>query len=155
MRAIGFPEKLGRVQRERHARTFHRKTSSFRDFVIRRILSASTVDGNFPRKGDGSGDGAQWTRVVEFELVAHPNSECQKIAALDYPMVDVVLKARARAALAGYLMKRWMVDCSPDHSQQGPEYSLWLRDSLILYCVESAAIALEYVPSCRKDPARG
>lgn len=138
-----------------HIRAFDRKTYSFRDFVITRILSAEAVDGGAPRKGEGPDDDVQWTRMVELELVAHPDSEHPELAALDYPMPDGVLRVRARAALAGYVMRRWSVDCSPDHSLRGPEYSLWLRDSLALYGVESAAIAPGYVPPCRKGPARG
>ena len=138
-----------------HIRAFDRKTSSFRDFVITRILSADTVDGDVPKKGEGPDDDAQWTRVVALELVAHPDLERPELAALDYPMVDGILRVRARAALAGYVMRRWNVDCSPDHRLQGPEYSLWLRDSLALYGVESAAIAPGYVPPGQKGTARG
>lgn len=138
-----------------HVRAFDRKTSSFRDFVITRILSAEVVGGDAPGKGEGPDDDAQWTRVLELELVAHPNSERPELTALDYPMVDGVLMVRARAALAGYVMRRWNVDCSPDHRLRGPEHTLWLRDSLALYGVESAAIAPGYVPPDRKAFARG
>lgn len=138
-----------------HIRAFDRKTSSFRDFVITRILSAEAVEGDAPGRGEGADDDAQWTRVVELELVAHPDSERTELAALDYPMADGVLRVRARAALAGYVMRRWSIDCSPDHRLRSPEYSLWLRDSLALYGVESAAIAPGYVPPSRIGPTRG
>jgi hypothetical protein len=58
-----------------------------------------------------------------------------ELAALDFPMTDGVLRVRARAALAGYVLRRWNVDCSPDHGLRGPEYSLWLRDPLVA-CME-------------------
>lgn len=138
-----------------HVRAFDRKTSSFRDFVITRMLSAEAIDGEVPGAGEGPDDDAQWTRVVELELVAHPDSERPELAALDYPMTDGVLRVRARAAVAGYVMRRWSVDCSPDHRLRGPEYLLWLRDSLALYGVESAAIAPGYVSRGRKGPSRG
>lgn len=60
-----------------------------------------------------------------------------------------------RTALAGYVMTRWNVDCSSEHRQRGPEYLLWLRVSLALCRVEGAAIAPEYIPPDRNDPARG
>ena len=138
-----------------HVRAFDRKTSSFRDFVLTRILSASAMQGNEIRKGEGADDDAQWTRVVELDLVPHPVAERPDLATLDFPMTDGVLKVRARAALAGYVMRRWNVDCSPDHSLRGPEYSLWLRDSLALYGVESAAIAPGYVLPGRDGTQRG
>jgi hypothetical protein len=70
-------------------------------------------------------------------------------------MADGVLRVRARAALAGYVMRRWNVDCSPDHRLRGPEHALWLRDPLSLYGVESAAIAPGYVPPAGEGGARG
>lgn len=138
-----------------HVRAFDRRTSSFRDFVITRILAAEVVDGDLPGTGEMPDDDAQWTRMVELELVAHPDSECPELATFDYPMVDGVLFIRVRAALAGYVLRRWNVDCSTDHRMRGPEYTLWLRDSLALYGVESAAIAPGYRPPGNKDNPRG
>ncbi|MOA06401.1 hypothetical protein D3C78_1260330 [compost metagenome] len=128
-----------------HARAFDRKTSSFRDFALTRIVAADLAEGvAVPAEEPGSD--IQWSRLVELELVPHPYAQRPELAALDYPMVDGKLRIVARAALAGYVLRRWSVDCSPDHSLRGPEYRLWLRDSLALYGVESAAIAPGYVP---------
>jgi hypothetical protein len=46
---------------------------------------------------------------------------------MDCPMSDGVLRVRVRVALASYLLRQWLVDCSLDHSLQGAEYRLWLR----------------------------
>lgn len=138
-----------------HVRAFDRKSASFRDFVLTRVLSAEVVPGEVPGQGEGPEDDAQWPRVVDLELVAHPDSERPELAALDYPMADGVLRVRARAALAGYVMRRWNVDCSPDHRLRGPEHALWLRDPLSLYGVESAAIAPGYVPPAGEGGTRG
>ena len=86
----------------------------------------------------------QWTRIVELDLVPHPDQPYPEIAEMDYPMVNGVLKMRLRAATAGYILRKWSVDCSPDHSLRGPEYRLWLRDSLSLYGVGSATLAPGY-----------
>jgi hypothetical protein len=53
-------------------------------------------------------------------------------------MVDAVLRVRVRAALASYLLRQWLVDCSTDHQLTGTEYRLWLRNSPILYGVANA-----------------
>jgi len=45
---------------------------------------------------------------------------------------------------AGYTLRKWSVDCSPDHSQHGPEYRLWLKDHLALYGVKNAVLAPGY-----------
>lgn len=129
-----------------HARAFDRKSGSYRDFVLTRIRRAATVPGNAPLPSEGSANDIQWNRMVELELVPHPDGPRPEIAALDYPMEDGVLRLRVRAALAGYVLRRWSVDCSPDHSLNGPEYRLWLRDPLALYRVESATLAPGYVP---------
>ena len=50
-----------------------------------------------------------------------------------------VLLARSKAA-AGYLLRRWNVDCMPDHSLDPAEHYLWLRNKETLYGVSSAAL---------------
>jgi len=63
---------------------------------------------------------------------------------MDYGMRDGVLKVRLRAATAGYVLRKWSVDCSPDHSLRGHEYRLWLKDHLALYGVANATLAPGY-----------
>jgi len=63
---------------------------------------------------------------------------------MDYGMCDGVLRMKLRAATAGYILRRWGVDCSPDHSLRGHEYRLWLRDALALYGVANATLAPGY-----------
>jgi hypothetical protein len=52
-----------------------------------------------------------------------------------------VLRLRARAALAGYVLRRWSIDCSADHSLDPAAHHLWLRNRQTLYGAESAALA--------------
>jgi len=86
----------------------------------------------------------QWTRIVELELVPHPDQPRPEITKLDYDMRDGVFKVRLCAATAGYVLRKWSVDCSPDHSLQGAEYRLWLKDHLALYGVKNAVLAPGY-----------
>jgi len=70
------------------------------------------------------------------------------VVQMDYPFdTDGVLRIRVRAANAGYMLRRWSIDCSPDHHLEGPEYALWLRDPLALYGASNAQLAPGY-----KDP---
>ncbi|MNJ39639.1 hypothetical protein D3C77_345170 [compost metagenome] len=55
-----------------------------------------------------------------------------------------LLRKECRAAVVGYLLRRWNVDCSPNHSLPGPEYQLCLANPLSLYGVENLAIAPGY-----------
>ena len=51
---------------------------------------------------------------------------------------------KLRAATAGYILRKWSVDCSPDHSLRGHEFRLWLKDPLALYGVKNALLAPGY-----------
>jgi hypothetical protein len=42
------------------------------------------------------------------------------------------------------MLRKWSVDCSPDHSLRGQEFRLWLKDHLTLYGVENAVLAPGY-----------
>ena len=57
---------------------------------------------------------------------------------------DGVLHMKRRAATAGYILRKWSVDCSPDHGLRGHEFRLWLKDLLALYGVKNALLAPGY-----------
>ena len=76
----------------------------------------------------------------------HPRLTRPEIVRMDYGMTGDALQLRSRAAVAGYMLQRWGVDCSPDHHLTDEPYRLWLADSLTLYGVESAALAPGYQP---------
>lgn len=59
-------------------------------------------------------------------------------------MVDSVLRLKLRAAMAGYVLRQWQVDCSADHSVKEQGCRLWLRNVLALYGVKNAMLALGY-----------
>jgi len=134
-----------------HVRAFDRRTSSFRDFVLTRVKGVRVLSEN-PLPEESSNRDVQWSREVDIEVVPHPDFPRSELAALDYPMTDGVLRIRAKAALVGYVLRRWSIDCSENHSLRGPEYRLWLRNRSALDGVESAFIAPGYLP---KDGSRG
>lgn len=86
----------------------------------------------------------QWNRIVPLTLVAHPAQARPGIIARDFGMRDNQLILNVRAAIAGYVLQQWSVDCSPDHSLDPARYRLWLKDSLVLYGVENAVLAPGY-----------
>lgn len=86
----------------------------------------------------------QWTRIVELELVPHPDQPRPEITEMDYHMDGGVLRMKLRAATAGYILRQWSVDCSPDHSLRCHEHRLWLKDHLALYGVKNAVLAPGY-----------
>jgi predicted DNA-binding transcriptional regulator YafY len=127
-----------------HVRAFDRKREDFVDFVLTRIHEVIESELPAPREQELEKHDIDWGRVLELQLVAHPKEDHPEVVALDYKMVDGVLKIRVRAALASYLLRQWLVDCSTDHSLTGTEYRLWLKNSPILYGVANAHLAPGY-----------
>lgn len=127
-----------------HARVFDRKTRSFRDFVLTRMAEPRVLENSKVGDEETAEGDLQWSRIIELELVPHPDCESKEVVLMDYSMEDGVLKVRVRAANAGYMLQQWNVDCSPDHSERGPKYALWLRDPLALYGSETAMLAPGY-----------
>lgn len=123
-----------------HVRAFDRKNGRFSDFVLRRIESAEILNQKVSDEESGGSD-EQWARIVEMELVPHPDASWHEGIAADYDMIEGVLRVKTRAALAGYFLRFWNVDCSPGHSLDPAEHHLWLRNRETLYGVESAALA--------------
>ncbi len=127
-----------------HVRAFDRKSQEFRDFVITRIKCPAILKCQPVATHEKSAQDIQWTRIVELELVPHPDQPRPEITELDYSMEGGVLHMKLRAATAGYILRGWNVDCSPDHSLRGHEYRLWLKDHLALYGVANATLAPGY-----------
>ncbi|AWB57842.1 WYL domain-containing protein [Colwellia sp. Arc7-D] len=127
-----------------HVRAYDRKSNSFRDFVITRISKVTILSQNVSTNEDKLED-HQWMRMMPLELVPHPkNIKHPTAIELDYGMENKVLGLNVRAALAGYLLRRWNVDCTSEASLKGGEYQLWLRNRQTLYGAENLAIAPGY-----------
>jgi hypothetical protein len=123
-----------------HVRAFDRSNSRFGDFVLTRIAKAKELDGHVGEDELLPAD-EQWARIVDMEVVPHPSVRWAQAVEADYAMDDGVLRLRSRAALAGYMLRRWSIDCSPDHSLDPASHHLWLRNPQTLYGVESAVFA--------------
>ena len=127
-----------------HVRAYDRKTKEFRDFVITRIKHPQLLNGEIPAPNELSDQDIQWNRIVELDLVPHPEQPRPEITEMDYSMQNGSLRLKLRAATAGYILRKWSVDCSPDHSLRGHEYRLWLKDPLAIYGVKNAVLAPGY-----------
>lgn len=128
-----------------HVRAFDRKSGEFRDFVVTRIEQPTLLNEE-PQSHERPDNDIQWTRIVELDLVPHPRLGRPEIIRMDYGMQDGSIRMRVRAAVAGYMLLRWSVDASPDHSLTEEQYRLWLSDPLALYGVENAKLAPGYRP---------
>ena len=127
-----------------HVRGYDRRSGDFRDFALTRIADARFVSGAVKEHETVDQD-IQWNRVAEIELVPHPaNVQHPDTIEAEYGMKNGVLQMRVRAAMAGYLMRRWNVDCTEDHSLKGAEFHLWLRNRQALYGVTNLVLAPGY-----------
>lgn len=127
-----------------HVRAFDRKSQEFRDFVITRIKGPVLLRDEEVQAHERGDQDIQWTRIVELELIPHPDQPRSEVTEMDYGMRDGLLRMKLRAATAGYILRKWSVDSSPDHSLRGPEYRLWLKNPLALYGVRNAVLAPGY-----------
>ena len=123
-----------------HVRAFDRERGRFGDFVLTRISKAQEIEGAISECEILAAD-EQWARMVELELVPHPGLKQPMAIEADYSMHEGVLRIKARAALAGYVLRRWSVDASLDHRLDPASHHLWLRNPQTLYGVESALLA--------------
>ena len=127
-----------------HIRAYDCKSEQFRDFVISRITKAELSDKNISEKQTMLADN-QWMRFVPLELIPHPhNIKFPKAIELDYSMTNGKLCLEVRAALTGYLLRRWNVDCSENATQYSAEHQLWLANKATLYGVDNLHLASGY-----------
>ncbi|MGF1723959.1 WYL domain-containing protein [Photobacterium nomapromontoriensis] len=127
-----------------HVRSFDRKNNQFMDVVCNRVLSAAIIEQS-PESHEAIEADRQWQKYVELELIPHPKQGNPEAIELDYEMKGGKRVIEARAALAGYLLRKWEVDCSLDgrlHDYVG--YQLALGNPQALYQVTSAMLAPGY-----------
>lgn len=128
-----------------HIRAFDRKRNLFADFLVSRIKECSVLDES-PRLEERPEKDIQWNRIVEMEIVPHPLIEHPETILHEYGIGEEgVLHINARAAVVGYFLRRWNIDCGrqPDKSPD-PGFQLWLKNSLTLYGVETIKLAPNY-----------
>ena len=118
------------------------------------MASPEVLKGEIPTHQTREAD-IQWNRIVEMHIVPHPRLRHPETIAVEYGMRPTdagnMLRVQVRAAVAGYLLRRWNVDCSETHLLDRPEVHLWLRNRQTLYGVENLSIAPGYEP----DPEGG
>lgn len=131
-----------------HVRAFCRNHQAFRDFVLTRFLqvvlnSSTTQEYELPVAD------ADWNHEVELLLVPHPKAAFRQAIELDYGLASgASLSIKVRAALAGYLLRRWGVDCSDNACLSPKEYQLYLSNRKALTPITSLGIA----PGFRREP---
>lgn len=111
-----------------HLRAYEPEQQRYADFVLNRMELARVTDTKADQSGLRQADKA-WQELLRLEIKPHPQLHHPETVAFEYAMDDGSLTLEMRAALAGYLLRRWNVDCTADHRLQGPEYLLWLSNA--------------------------
>lgn len=127
-----------------HIRAFDRASQSFRDFVITRIKTAKLVHSDIEPGRESITADKHWNRIVDLTFIPHPNAKYPQAIELDYAMVEGKLEVECRAAMAGYLLHRWNVDCSINSQLDAMQYQLALKENATLFGVDSAYLAPGY-----------
>jgi predicted DNA-binding transcriptional regulator YafY len=124
-----------------HVRAYDRANNRFSDFVITRMSKAAILNGNSVASHEKASADEQWSRIVELRLIPHPKLRHKAAVEADFGMRSGALLVKCRAAVAGYALRRWGVDCSPDHDLSEAEFQLALANPKVLASIDSAALA--------------
>ncbi len=125
-------------------RAYCRRKAIFCDFLVNRIKNAEVIWGKKPLPVEEKENDDEWNRMLKLELVPHPKASAEKKAmiAQEFQMGDDAYILRVRAALAGYVLRLWSVDCSP--TQRLDLFPLCLRNLIALHDVDNAVLAPGY-----------
>jgi hypothetical protein len=134
-----------------HVRAFDRTKAQFRDLVLTRMeqvkpLAASVEGMPGVLAHERLSADEQWNRTVALDLVPHPAHPHPLSIEKDFGMSSGRLTVTLRAAAAGYVLRQWQVDCTPDARMTGPEFRLWLADCRQLAGVDNAVLAPGFIP---------
>ncbi len=127
-----------------HVRAYDRANARFSDFVITRISKAVVSDGSDAVDHERPEADEQWNRMVELNLIPHPKLKHKAAVEADYGMRSGALVVKCRAALAGYALRRWGVDCSNQHHLDPVEFQLALTNQGVLAGMGSSQLAPGY-----------
>lgn len=128
-----------------HVRAYDRANARFSDFVITRISKATVLDGDEVAEHERPTADEQWNRTIDLALIPHPRLHHKTPIEADYEMRNGMLSVTCRAAVAGYALRRWGVDCSEGYRLDCAEYQLALGNRDALAQADSAAIAPGYM----------
>lgn len=132
-----------------HVRAYDRTKGEFRDLVLTRMENIEPIDSqttvNYVQSNELPEADSQWQKEINLDLLPHPAHPHPSSIARDFGMgARGTLRVTLRAAVAGYVLRQWQVDCSPDARLRGQEFRLWLENATQLDGVDNAVLAPGY-----------
>ena len=108
-----------------HVRAYGRNREQYVDFVFRRILDVCANEGDTVKDHEHPKNDKEWHSFIDLTVKAHPyNLEDAQYFAVGTDTHTV----RIRAAMAGYFLQFWNVDCSSDSKLRGEKYKYVLAN---------------------------
>ena len=131
-----------------HVRAYDRTKGQFRDLVLTRMERVvplpEATEKQFAAADEKAVADLQWNQWVTLHLVPHPAHPHPETIERDYGMQHGRLTVTLRAAVVGYVLRQWLVDCSQQARLRGPEFRLKLADIRQLDGVDNAVLAPGY-----------
>ena len=131
-----------------HVRAYDRTKGQFRDLVLTRMEQVvplpEATEKQFAAADEKAVADLQWNQWVTLHLEPHPAHPHPETIERDYGMQHGRLTVTLRAAVVGYVLRQWLVDCSQQARLRGPEFRLKLADIRQLNGVDNAVLAPGY-----------
>lgn len=131
-----------------HVRAYDRTKMEFRDLVLTRMEDVTplrhTGFDEVVHAHEKPAADSQWQKIITLNLLPHPAQPHPSSIEKDFGMIEGRLQVTVRAAVAGYVLRQWQVDCSPTGSLRRREIRLRLADVGALNGVGTAALAPGY-----------
>ena len=108
-----------------HLRAYDRKREKYADFVLRRIQQADPIEGDNIQDHEHPNNDKEWHSFIDLKIKAHPHNLAD-IESIDRE--TDIHNVEIRAAMAGYFLRLWNVDCSPDARLRGKAYQYVLAN---------------------------
>lgn len=125
-------------------RGYCRHRSRFSHFVLSRIKNAEVLSDSEPKKEELKEHDDEWNRMLKLELIPHPAAPANTKAMTEqeFQMIDGAYILRVRAALAGFVLRLWSVDCSEGMDLK--TFPLSIRNRIALHDVDNSILAPGY-----------
>lgn len=106
-----------------HLRAYDRKRKHFADFVFRRILKVKPIKKDIIQEHEHPTKDKQWYSFIDLKIKKHPHNIKNS-----HIIHSKIHNIKIRAALAGYFLQLWNVDCSKNAKLRGPQYQYVLKN---------------------------
>lgn len=113
--------------------------------MLSRIEAAAPVPDEEIHSHEVAEADKEWNRQVDLALMVHPEVSRPEIVQRDFGMRRGELHVTVRAAIAGYVLQLWNVDCSPDRSLDPTIHRLCLKNLHAIKGTRSLEIAPGFV----------